>query len=69
VDADPLEIRAVGALTARVGEYGGACRLYTGLTAGLLEMSGLDGATVAHPECERRGDPRCVWRVESGAFR
>ncbi len=60
----PLEIHATDALTARVGEYGGACRLYSALAARVLELSGLRGPTVVHPECQRLGDACCVWRVE-----
>lgn len=60
----PLEVRATDALTARVGDYGGACRLYSALAARVLELSGLAGPTVDHPECQRLGYPSCVWRVE-----
>ncbi len=62
---DPLEIRATDALTARTRNHGGACRLYASLAAALLELSGLGEVTVAHPECQRRGDEHCVWRVEN----
>ena len=61
-----FEIRATDALTAQVGEYSAACKLYGSLAASLLELSGLGKTTVAHPECQRRGDERCVWRVEDG---
>ena len=64
VETEPIEIRATDALTARVGEYGAACKLYGSLAANLLELSGLGATTVAHPECQRHGDERCVWRVE-----
>lgn len=64
VESKPLEIRATDALTARVGEYSAACKLYGSLAANLLELSGLGATTVAHPECQRRGDERCVWKVE-----
>ncbi len=60
----PLEFRATDPLTARVGDYGGACRLYSALAARVLELSGLAGPTVDHTECQRLGDPCCVWRVE-----
>jgi predicted hydrocarbon binding protein len=65
VKAKPFEIRAEDALTARVGGYGAACKLYTSLAAGLLELSGLGTETVVHRECQRRGDTRCIWRVEA----
>lgn len=64
VEPRTLEIRATDALTARVGEYGAACKLYGSLAENLLEMSGLGPLTVAHPECQRRGHERCVWRAE-----
>jgi hypothetical protein len=64
VEPSTLEIRASNALTARVGVQGSACTLYGALAAELLELSGLGAHGAAHPECERRGDPRCVWRVE-----
>jgi hypothetical protein len=64
VKRDPFEIRATDALTARVGEYSGACKLYGSLAASLLELSGLERTTVTHTECQRRGDDLCVWRVE-----
>jgi hypothetical protein len=63
VATKPLEIRATDALTATVGEYSAACKLYSSLSASLLELSGLGVTTVAHPECQRRGDSRCLWRV------
>ncbi len=65
VEPASLEIRAIAPLTARAGAYGAACRLYSALTAGLLDLSGLGQRQVAHPECQRRGDARCTWRVES----
>jgi hypothetical protein len=66
VAARPLEIRATDALTAQVGEYSAACKLYSSLAANLLELSGLGKTTVGHPECQRRGDDACVWRAEGG---
>ncbi len=67
VEAEPLEIRASDAATARIGEYSGACKLYGSLAAALLELSGLGRTTVTHPECQRRGHECCVWRVERNA--
>ncbi|UCC71164.1 MAG: hypothetical protein JSV86_12300 [Gemmatimonadota bacterium] len=64
VKTAPLEIRATDPVTARIGEYGAACKLYGSLAASLLELSGLGQTTVSHTECQRRGDERCVWRVE-----
>jgi predicted hydrocarbon binding protein len=64
VEIKPLEIRATDALTARVGDYSAACKLYGSLAASLLELSGLGRTTVAHTQCQRRGDAACVWRVE-----
>jgi predicted hydrocarbon binding protein len=64
VEIKPLEIRATDALTARVGDYSAACKLYGSLAASLLELSGLGRTTVAHTQCQRRGDDACVWRVE-----
>ncbi|UCF19099.1 MAG: hypothetical protein JSU87_14395 [Gemmatimonadota bacterium] len=64
VEPGSLEIRANAPLTARASAYGAACRLYSSLTAGLLELSGLGQRLVSHPECQRRGDARCTWRVE-----
>ncbi len=65
VHREPLEIRATDALTVRVGDYGGACRLYASLAANVLEMSGLGAKAVDHPECQRLGDACCVWRVQA----
>jgi len=64
VQSQPLEIRATDAVTARVGEYSAACKLYGSLAAGLLELSGLGRRTVAHTACQRHGDEQCVWQVE-----
>ncbi|MGD2151672.1 MAG: hypothetical protein PVG79_00300 [Gemmatimonadales bacterium] len=64
VETEPFEIRATDALTARVGAYGAACKLYGSLAANLLELSGLGATTIAHPECQRHGDERCVWKAE-----
>jgi hypothetical protein len=61
VERAPLEIRATGALTARVSGAGVACQLYASLAATLLEMSGAGPFTVTHPECQGRGDSHCVW--------
>ncbi len=69
VEAKPLEISATDAVTARVGGYGAACKLYGSLAAGLLELSGLGPLTVGHPECQRHGADRCVWRVENALDR
>lgn len=66
IEARPLEIRARGALTARVGDYGGICKLYTSFAANLLELSGLRARAIIHPECQRRGDARCIWKEETG---
>jgi hypothetical protein len=64
VESGSLEIRAMDALTARVGQYGVACRLYGSLAAGVLGLSGLGTPAVVHSECQRRGQPRCTWQVE-----
>ncbi|MGD2217338.1 MAG: hypothetical protein PVJ64_11290 [Gemmatimonadales bacterium] len=69
IAAKPLEIRATDALTARVGEYSAACKLYSSLAASLLELSGLGRTTVAHTHCQRRGDDACVWRAEADGGR
>ncbi len=69
IETEPLEIRATDALTARVGDYSAACKLYSSLAANLLELSGLGVTTVTHPECQRRGDDACVWRVEGDGGR
>ncbi len=66
IQTDPIEFHATDVLTARVGEYAGACKLYGSLTARLLEMSGLGPARVSHPECQRHGAERCLWIVEDG---
>ena len=64
VETGSLEIQATDALTARVGESGAACRLYGSLAASLLELSGLGRLAVVHSQCQRRGEPRCIWQVE-----
>lgn len=64
VEPEPLEIRATDALSVRAGTEGAACQLYASLAASLLELSGAGPTTVLHPECQGRGDPRCVWRVQ-----
>jgi hypothetical protein len=66
VKPEPLEIRATDALSVRAGTEGAACQLYASLAASLLELSGAGPTTVVHPECQGRGDPRCVWRVHWG---
>lgn len=66
VMASPLAIRATDALTARVGDAGIACSLYSSLAAGLLEMSGVEPAEVVHAECQARGADRCLWKHEPG---
>jgi predicted hydrocarbon binding protein len=66
VQNDPIEIHATDALTARVGEYGGACKMYGSLAAGLLEASGVGPVRVTHSECQRLGARKCVWVVEEG---
>ncbi len=67
VQRAPLEIRAAGAVTVRAGTYGAACQLYSSLASNLLEMVGLNGQRFVHPECQRRGDVRCVWQADSDA--
>jgi len=69
IETKPFEIRATDALTARVGEYGAACKLYGSLAATLLELCGLGRTTIAHPECQRHGDEHCVWRAEGDGDR
>ncbi|NIR44771.1 MAG: hypothetical protein GWN99_10735 [Gemmatimonadetes bacterium] len=64
VQAKPLELHAVEPITARVGEYGAACKLYESMVGELVERSGLGPARVTHTECHRYGHERCVWAVE-----
>ena len=64
IQTDPIEIHATDALTARVGEYGGACKMYGSLSVGLLEASGFGPVRVTHSECQRLGARKCVWVVE-----
>ncbi len=64
MQATPLEIRATDTLTAQIGEYGAACKLYGSLAANLLEMSGLGQRTVTHTHCQRHGDDLCIWKAE-----
>jgi hypothetical protein len=66
VQDDPIEFHATDVLTARVGDFVGACRMYGSLTARLLELSGLGAVQVSHVECQRHGAPRCLWVVEDG---
>lgn len=66
VEPEPLEIRATDALSVRAGGDGTACQLYASLAANLLELSGAGPTTVVHPECQGRGDQRCVWQVRWG---
>jgi hypothetical protein len=65
VEPEPLEIRATDALTARIGDYSAACKLYGSLAANLLEMSGLGPMRIVHSECQRHGHDRCIWRVDN----
>lgn len=64
VQASPLELHAVEPLTARVGEYGAACKLYESMVGELVDRIGLGPARVTHTECHRYGHERCVWVVE-----
>lgn len=65
VQSDPLAIRATDALTARVGGYTGACKLYGSMATSLMEMLRLGPVQVTHSECQRHGAEQCVWRIES----
>jgi predicted hydrocarbon binding protein len=67
VSLDPFELRALDALTARVGRSGSACRLYGALVAGLVELHGARTQNTVHVECQARGDEACVWRIEPPA--
>lgn len=67
VEPVPISIHATDVLTARAGTYGATCRLYSALTAGVLRLSGLAVRQIDHPECQRRGDARCIWKVEPEA--
>lgn len=64
VSRNPLEVRAKGALTARVGDYGGACQLYSSTVSSVLSLLGMNDAEVIHVACQRHGDEFCVWRAE-----
>ncbi len=63
VASRPFEVRATDTLTARIGGNGTACWLYSGLAAGLVDLSGAGPATIVHPECQAQGDQCCVWRL------
>lgn len=63
VEREPLQVRARGALTARVRGAGSACQLYVAFAKQLLELAGADSARVAHTECQGRGDRYCVWML------
>jgi hypothetical protein len=63
VQREPLEIRATDALTARVTGAGVACQIYASLASSLLDRMAATPAGFVHPECQGRGDPRCVWRA------
>jgi hypothetical protein len=43
---------------------GGACALITGFSQSVLESYGQTDARVTHPECQGRGQPRCLWTIE-----
>jgi hypothetical protein len=64
VHSDPLSIHATDALTARVGEYTGSCKLYGSMAASLMDHLGLGPAQVTHSQCQRHGAERCVWTIE-----
>lgn len=59
----PFELKADDSLTARIDPEGRACRLYGAMTGRVVEIHGLEGGAVVHPECEARGDEACVWRL------
>lgn len=63
VDRAPLQVRARGAVTARVRGAGSACKLYVAFAKELLELAGVDSLTVIHTECQGRGDPQCIWTM------
>lgn len=65
VDHAPLQVRARGALTARVRGAGSACQIYVAFATQLLELGGADSAKVVHTECQGRGDRHCVWAMQT----
>jgi hypothetical protein len=67
VAAQPLEVRADGAVTVRAGTYGAACQLYSSLADNLWKLTAREGPGFAHPECQRRGDALCVWRADGSS--
>lgn len=63
ITRDPLRVHVTDAVTARADETGTACVLYSAAIEEAAQHALGRRPSVAHVECEARGDEACVWEA------